>query len=171
MKGTERQSHILKTLKAASGPIVARKLADEFGVSRQVIVGDIALLRAAGEEILSTPSGYLMNIQPQTEVKKRYVFKHTTEDTADEIRTVIELGGKMLDVTVDHPVYGEITGLLNIFTSTDAEQFIEKVTSGEASLLSELTDGIHVHTLSAESAEQLDLIEAKLEEKGYLYTK
>lgn len=164
-----RQEKILKQLKDAKEPIVARKLAEKFDVSRQVIVGDIALLRAAGEEILSTPKGYILNTYLDKEIKKRIVCKHTITETADEIKTIIEMGGKLLDVSVEHPVYGEITGTLNIFDQVDAANFVGKVQAGEMSLLLELTEGVHVHTIAAESMEKLALIEEKLNEKGFLY--
>lgn len=164
-----RQEKILKELKHSKEPIVARKLAEKFGVSRQVIVGDVALLRAAGENILSTPKGYLLNQYVDNDLKKKLVCKHTIDETADEINTIIKMGGRLLDVTVEHPVYGEITGTLNIFDQSDADQFNQKVNTGETSLLLELTEGVHVHTVSADSMKQLNLIEEKLREKGYLY--
>lgn len=164
-----RHEEILTTLKQAKEPIVARKLADKFNVSRQVIVGDIALLRAAGENILSTPKGYILNTHVANEMKKKIVCKHTIEETTDEINTIIELGGKLLDVSVEHPLYGEITGTLNLFDQADARQFNQKVATGETSLLLELTEGVHTHTIAADSMEQLELIEEKLKEKGYLY--
>ena len=164
-----RQEKILKQLKDTKEPILARKLAEKFNVSRQVIVGDIALLRAAGEEILSTPKGYILNTYLDNNIKKRFVCKHTIEETADEIQIIIEMGGKLLDVAVEHPVYGEITGTLNIFDQADATSFIKKVQAGETSLLLELTEGVHVHTIAAESMEQLGAIEKKLEEQGFLY--
>ena len=168
MKVEERLEKILKTLKNSSEPIVARKLAEKYQVSRQVIVGDIARLRAAGEEIVSTPRGYLINTQLHQQITKKIICKHTPEETLDEINTIVGLGGKLLDVAIDHPVYGELTGTLNIFDQADADQFNQKVVSGEASLLSELTEGIHVHTIAAPSMMILETIEEKLEEKGYL---
>lgn len=164
-----RQEKILTQLKDAKEPIVARKLAEKFNVSRQVIVGDIALMRASGEEILSTPKGYILNTYLDKEIKKRMVCKHTITETADEIQTIIEMGGKLLDVSVEHPVYGEITGTLNIFDQADATNFVEKVQAGATSLLLELTEGVHVHTVAADSMEKLTAIEAKLKEKGFLY--
>lgn len=164
-----RQENILEYLKNTNEPIVARILADKFNVSRQVIVGDIALLRAAGEEILSTPKGYILNTFLDKEIKKRMVCKHTIEETADEIQTIIEMGGKLIDVSVEHPVYGEITGTLNVFDQVDATNFIDKVLAGETSLLLELTEGVHVHTVAADCMEKLVAIEDKLKKKGFLY--
>lgn len=164
-----RQEKILQELKQAQEPIVARKLAEKFGVSRQVIVGDVALLRAAGENILSTPKGYLLNQHTDNEIKKKLVCKHTIDETADEINIIIKMGGRLLDVTVEHPVYGEITGTLNIFDQADANQFNQKVNKGETSLLLELTEGVHVHTVAADSMQKLNLIEEKLREAGFLY--
>ncbi len=169
MKVEERLENILTALEETSEPIVARKLAEKFSVSRQVIVGDIALLRAAGQDILSTPKGYLLNRQLASEITKKYVCKHSIEETVDEITTIVENGGKILDVAIDHPVYGELTGTLNIFTQADADHFNEKVKKGETSLLSELTEGVHIHTIAAATMEQLATIETKLREKGYLY--
>ena len=164
-----RHKQILTILKESNSPIVARKLAEKFEVSRQVIVGYIALLRAAGEEILSTPKGYILNTHLEKEVKKRLVCKHSIEETGAEIQTIIDLGGKLLDVSVEHPVYGEITGTLNIFDQADADQFIQKLKSGETSLLLELTEGVHVHTIAASNIEIIELIEQDLMEKGLLY--
>lgn len=168
----KRQKSILKELEKANEPIVARKFAEKFSVSRQVIVGDVALLRAAGHEVLSTPKGYLLQKEWGTlsnEVKRKFVCKHSIEETVDEINTIVLNGGKVLDVAIEHPVYGEITGSLNIFNQADADHFNEKVKKGETSLLSELTEGVHIHTIAAETMRQLDIIEEKLDKKGYLY--
>lgn len=164
-----RQEKILKELKKSKNPIVARKLAEKFKVSRQVIVGDVALLRAAGEEILSTPKGYILNTHLDNEIKKKIVCKHTTDETIDEINTIINMGGRLLDVSVEHPIYGEITGTLNIFDQVDADAFNKRVKAGETSLLLELTEGVHMHTIAADSMDKLELIEEKLNKKGYLY--
>lgn len=169
MKAEERQRIILNELKSASQPIIARKLAEKFKVSRQVIVGDIALLRAEGEEIISTPKGYLLNTYVNQDIKRKFVCKHRVDETTDEINTIVGLGGRILDVAVEHPVYGEITGTLNIFDQADADEFNRKVENKETSLLSELTEGVHVHTVAAESIQELDQIEESLREKGYLY--
>jgi len=169
VKVQERLQHILNELENTSEPIVARQLAEKFQVSRQVIVGDIARLRAAGEEIISTPNGYLLNEPLNNQVTKKMVCQHSIEETVDEINTIIENKGQLLNVAIEHPVYGEITGALNIFDQQAADQFNQKVIEGETSLLSELTDGLHVHTVAAKTMEQLQTIETKLEEKGYLY--
>jgi len=169
VKVKERLQLILNELENASDPIVARQLAEQFQVSRQVIVGDVARLRASGEEIISTPRGYLLNKPLNNQVSKKIVCKHTIKETVDEINTIIEHGGHLLDVAIEHPVYGDLTGALNIFNQEDADQFNQKVINGETTLLSELTDGVHVHTVAAETMEQLEIIEETLEEKNYLY--
>lgn len=169
MSVENRLEKIKEELIGASDPIAARKLAEKFGVSRQVIVGDIALLRARGEEILSTPKGYLLNNHLCHEVKRKFVCKHTIEETTSEIELIIDHGGKLLDVVVDHALYGEITGTLNIFDQIDADRFNQKVMNGETTLLLELTEGVHTHTIAAESMEQLDKIEEKLRKAGFLY--
>jgi len=169
VKVKERLHHILNELENSSEPIVARQLAEKFEVSRQVIVGDVARLRASGEKIISTPRGYLLNKPLNNQVSKKLVCKHTVKETVDEINTIIEHRGQLLDVAIEHPVYGDLTGALNIFNQEDADQFNQKVIKGETTLLSELTDGVHVHTVAADTMEQLEIIETILEEKGYLY--
>lgn len=172
MSVDKRQKKILTDLEQANQPIVARKFAEKFSVSRQVIVGDIALLRAAGHEILSTPKGYLLQNEQTTgghDVRRKFACKHSIDETVDEINTIVSNGGQVIDVAIEHPIYGEITGALNVFNQADADHFNEKVENGEASLLSELTEGVHMHTIAAETMEQLAVIEQKLEEKGYLY--
>lgn len=168
MKVEKRLEKIMKTLENSTEPVIARELAEKFGVSRQVIVGDIARLRAAGEEIVSTPRGYLLNARLHHQVTKKIICKHSPEETIDEVNTIISLGGKLLDVAIEHPVYGELTGALNIFSQEDADQFNQKVLDGEVSLLSELTEGIHVHTIAADTMEIIEVIEEKLAAKGYL---
>ena len=55
-----RRQAVNQVLEEAGGPVSATALAKQFSVSRQIIVGDVALLRAAGEESLATPRGYVL---------------------------------------------------------------------------------------------------------------
>ena len=59
MTASERRQQIARLLSASQAPISATTLSQELGVSRQIIVGDIALLRAAGQEITATARGYV----------------------------------------------------------------------------------------------------------------
>ena len=60
MRAEERRQAIRELLQRAKQPVSATALAAQFSVSRQIIVGDIALLRAAGADISATPRGYVI---------------------------------------------------------------------------------------------------------------
>jgi len=164
----ERRRQILNILQTAKKPITGTALAEQFGVSRQVIVLDIAVLRAAGEEILASPQGYY--IYRPTERMHRAVVAvcHTPEQTEDELLALVDVGVEIVDVIVEHPIYGEQRGMLHISSREDVRQFIQQMTVTGARLLSELTDGLHLHTLEAHRPEQLDRAREVLGERGYL---
>lgn len=170
MTGEERRNQILKILKAQSAPLSGTALASEFHVSRQVIVQDIALMRAESHDILSTNRGYLYRREEtESALPKRVFFiRHTTEQVLDEFMTVIELGGKVLDVVVEHEIYGQIRGDLLIETEQDAREFYEKLIHSKDNPLKVLTDDCHYHTVAAPSEKLLDLIEQELRSKNYL---
>ena len=170
MTGEERRNHILQMLKEQASPLSGTSLANEFHVSRQVIVQDIALMRAENHRILSTNKGYLYRAEIlQDNLPKRVFFvKHTTQQVLDEFLTVIELGGKILDVAVEHELYGQIRVDLLIETAQDAQEFSDRLTGCRDNPLKVLTDNCHYHTVAAPSEKLLDLIEAEFRSKGYL---
>lgn len=166
MKAAERRKAIVARLMSEKEAVSGSALSEEFHVSRQIIVQDIAILKGTGYDILSTHNGYVLQSSP---LKER-VFKvwHTTEGTEDELSCIVELGGTVADVFVWHKVYGKITAPLNIFSDFQIRQFIEGVRSGKSTELMHVTSGYHYHTVLAESEEILDEIEAALAEKGYI---
>jgi len=166
MKAAERRKAIVNMLLAATEAIAGGKLSQEFGVSRQIIVQDISILKGSGYDILSTHSGYVMQKSP---LKER-VFKlyHTTEQTEDELTAVVECGGTVVDVFVWHKVYGRMAAPLNIFSPLHVRQFIEGVRTGKSTELMNITGGYHYHTIRAESEEALDRIEDILRKRGYI---
>ena len=145
-------------------------LAKHFCVSRQVIVQDIALIRAENHRILSTNKGYLYRTEEQdnTQPKRVFYVKHTTDEVLDEFMTVIELGGKVLDVAVEHELYGQIRVDLLIETQQDARDFVDRLSACKDNPLKVLTDDCHYHTVAAPSEKLLDLIQKELKEKGFL---
>ncbi len=165
-KGEERRRDILNRIRASRRPVSGTDLAEDFGVSRQVIVQDIALIRAQGYEIMSTNRGYLLI---ESEDPQR-VFKvcHTDEEMEDELNSIVDLGGTVVDVFVWHKVYGRVTGELNIGSRRKVTQFMEGIRSGKSSPLKNITSNYHYHTISAPDEETLDLIQDMLAEKGYL---
>lgn len=170
MTGENRRMKILQMLKETTDPLTGTALAKAFRVSRQVIVQDIALMRAENHSILSTNKGYIFRAEENTDTLPKRVFyvKHTTAQVEEEFLTVTELGGKVLDVAVEHEIYGQIRVDLLIETSQDARDFAEKLSNCRDNPLKVLTDDCHYHTVAAPSEKLLDLIEAELQEKGYL---
>lgn len=166
MKAAERRKAIVNLLLAADAAISGSALSEQCGVSRQIIVQDIAVLKGAGYDILSTHSGYILR---QTPLKER-AFKvyHTTAQTEDELTLIIDLGGTVADVFVWHKVYGRVTAPLNIFSRQQVKQFIEGVRTGKSSELMNITGGYHYHTVRADSEATLDRIGAALEARGYI---
>lgn len=170
MDGDSRREEIMKLLGKECAPVSGAELSKRLGVSRQVIVQDIALLRAVNKNILSTNKGYILfsGIQQEMRVKKTFHVKHGEEDILSELYTIADFGGKVLDVVVEHPVYGQITVDLIINSRADADSFLKQVRENRTKPLNELTEGVHYHTVEADSAEQLERIEKALDEKGYL---
>lgn len=162
-----RKERIIQEIKKSDKPISASSLAKICHVSRQIIVGDIALLRASGIHIIATPRGYVLDYHQG--LSKTIAFKHTQEQMDDELYTIVDLGGEIIDVIVEHPIYGQITGKLHLKSRYDVDQFLKKVKSSTAKPLSQLTDGIHLHTIQYPDANTLQRIEEALLQKGYLF--
>lgn len=169
MKAVDRRQKIIDKLSLAQVPVSASHLAAELGVSRQIIVGDVALLRANNHDIISTPKGYILS---QALYSHHFIGKiacqHDLSTTEEELDTIISAGGIVVDVEVEHPVYGMLTAPLNIKSKEDVDNFIDKVEKSQAALLSSLTQGIHVHTISCPSKGIFDVIKADLAAKHFL---
>jgi len=170
MTGEERRNQILAMLKEQESPLSGTALANEFHVSRQVIVQDIALMRAENYDILSTNRGYLYRRTESDSGQPKRVFyvRHSTQQVLDEFLTVTELGGRVLDVVVEHEIYGQIRVDLLIENGRDAREFHEKLSNSRDNPLKVLTDDCHYHTVSAPSEKLLDLIQQELDNKGFL---
>ena len=170
IKTSERRSKLLQRLKKSQQALIGSQLAEEFGVSRQVIVQDIALLRAQGEKIVATSQGYFYeeNLGMPT-VRASIACRHgDQEELRDELLTVVNYGGRVIDVKVEHPIYGELSGNLMISRVEDVEKFVNNYHQDGAELLSKLTDGVHLHTIEAVNEQVLEKIKEELDEKGYL---
>ncbi|MGF7145182.1 hypothetical protein HNQ56_003618 [Anaerotaenia torta] len=169
MEGTERREQLVKILNKQTAPISGGELSRLLGVSRQVIVQDITLLRATGVNILSTTKGYLIYLSEEARAKRIFRVRHTTEQIEDELCTFVDNGGKILDVIVNHEIYGDIATALTIRNRQDVYDFVNKVREKKIVPLKDLADGIHQHTVIADSEETLNRIERALLAKGYLY--
>ena len=166
MKVTERRKAIVNLLLASKTPVLGSELSEQFNVSRQIIVQDITVLKGIGYEILSTHNGYVMQKSPL--VERVFKLKHTTEQTEDELNSIVDLGGTVVDVFVWHKVYGRISATLNIFSRLQVKQFLEGVRTGKSTELMNITGGYHYHTVRADSEAVLDKIGDYLKEKNYL---
>ena len=165
-KGDRRRRGIYQELCRAEGPVMAKDLASKFGVSRQVIVQDIAVLRASNANIISTYRGYVMEAEPA--IVREFKVRHTPEQVQDELNAIVDCGGKVLNVSVSHRVYGRITADMDISSRLDVQEFCETLKGSSSSLLSGVTSGYHYHLVEAPSEQRLDLIEERLREAGML---
>ena len=168
MDATTRRSAVLQALLDADGPLSASALAGQFSVSRQIIVGDVALLRAGGERISATPRGYVLD-RAEPGVVRTVACRHTMDGTERELQIMVDNGCAVLDVIVEHAVYGQLTGQLRIRSRYDVTQFMERLISDGAKPLSSLTDGIHLHTLSCPDEAAFSRTCAALREAGFLF--
>lgn len=170
MSSDDRRSEIINILNKLDKPISGTDLAKKLGVSRQIIVQDIAILRASGEEIIATPQGYIvLKDVNERRLIKTIVCKHSTyEEIEDELKTIVDIGGKVLDVIIEHPIYGEIKSSLMISSRLDVDEFIKNLKATNAEPLSSLTEGVHIHSIEVENEENFKKIEKALEEKSYL---
>ena len=170
MTGEVRRMKIRQMLLEAREPLTGTALARGLHVSRQVIVQDIALMRAENHDILSTNRGYLYRRKDdRISLPKRVFFvRHSTEQVLSEFMTVIDLGGKILDVVVEHEIYGQIRADLLIETPQEAHDFAEKLNNSRDNPLMILTGDCHYHTVAAPSEKLLDLIQQELDNKGFL---
>ena len=166
MTGEERRSALLYYIQKSKEPVSGTVLAKKFEVIRQVIVQDIALLRAANQEILSTPKGYLC--LPPISVSRIFHVTHSDEQILEELHTIVNLGGKVVDVFINHEIYGSLRADMNINTGKDIEEFVKNLGTSKSKPLNSLTSGVHYHTVEAASNEILDEVEAALHEKGFL---
>lgn len=161
----ERRKGIEQVLSQSPGPVSAAALARRFGVSRQIIVGDVALLRAAGAAIDATPRGYVTR-RGSAGLVRQVACRHAAADMEQELNIMVDNGCTVLDVAVDHPVYGQLTGALHLRSRYDVQQFV--VRCAEARPLSVLTEGIHLHTLICPDEAAWERVRAALAAAGFL---
>lgn len=166
MDGEQRRKAIVTMLGNSKSPISGQALAKEFEVSRQVIVQDIALIRANGAEIFSTHKGYVL--QKKGEATRVFKVIHGDDDVEKEFSIIVDLGGRVLDVFVYHKVYNVVKADMDIKSRLDIAKYLEGIKSGKSSLLKNVTGGYHYHTVAAESEKILDMIQEQLAENGFL---
>lgn len=169
MDTRERRMVLFNILTRAQHPVTGTALAKELGVSRQVIVGDIAILRASGVDVYATPQGYVVPAkEPAAKITAVFACRHKHEKLADELNIIVDNGGKVLDVVVEHPLYGEIRANLMLSSRREVADFIERLKESGAEPLAIVTGGVHLHTIEAPNNKALQAIEEGLRELGLL---
>ncbi len=166
MKAEKRRAEIAAILLKENKAVSGGELSERLSVSRQIIVQDIAVLKASGYDILSTHSGYVVKKSPLCE--RCFKVRHTSAETEDELTRIVSLGGTVVNVFVWHKVYGRLEGQLNIFSKRGIDQFIEGTKSGKSTELMHVTSGYHYHTVRADSEATLDRIAEELDLAGYI---
>lgn len=169
MNAAQRREKILKRLTGASQPVSASVLAGELGVSRQIVVGDVALLRAAGAHIDATPRGYQIQPPPQGYTGILACAHRTEAEMRAELYTVVDQGGVVVDVAVENPLYGELRGNLNLASRYDVDNFLAQAAAAPEGLLSRMTGGVHLHTLRCPDEATFRRIADALAKQGILY--
>lgn len=172
MLGEKRRNMILETLRAAEKPLTGKELGELTNVSRQVIVGDITLLKAKNEPIIATSQGYMyMHIVTNVpaKIEKTLVCQHTPEQTEEELNILVDHGLVVKDVKVEHPIYGDLNASIMVSNRLEVNAFMRKVIEANAVYLSNLSEGgIHLHTVSADNEEQIASAERALKKAGFL---
>ncbi len=170
LTGQERRTEILKILKESQQAVSGSKLSKILGVSRQVIVTDMALLRAERNDIIATSSGYIISREKESSGLCQKIFKvsHTDDQIESELSAIVDLGGRVLDVFVEHKVYGTISAPLNISSKRDIQNFLADLKSGVSTQLKNITKNYHYHTIEARNEKVLDEIAASLQAMGFL---
>ena len=166
--GERRRQRMVEWMRNRHAPVQGSEIAAHFRVSRQCVVQDVAILRAAGSEILATPQGYRLPENGARAVRAILACRHMPERTEEELQILVDHGVHILDVMVEHPLYGELRGPLMIRSRVDLQDFLDKVRETKAMLLLSLTGGIHLHTVEAAREELIARAKARLRARGFL---
>ena len=169
MSSNERREKLLQILKKSDKPVKGSELSAELQVSRQVVVKDIALLRASGLEIIATSNGYIVLDSVKNEFKIKCKNHNSDDELYDELQTIIDLGGKVKDVIVEHPTYGVLKADLNVATNRDLRNFMQKAATNEFKQLSVLSPDYHIHTIEVDNDEIFEEIQKELKLKNILF--
>ncbi|KKB72584.1 MULTISPECIES: transcription repressor NadR [Bacillus] len=171
LTGAERRKHLLAWLKESEKPLTGSELAKKASVSRQVIVQDISLLKAKNEPIIATSQGYMYlraQASDKQPVKRIIACDHDPGKTEEELNMIVDFGVTVKDVTIEHPVYGDLTASIRVSTRKEVADFVKKISSTNAAYLSQLTNGIHLHTLEADGEEKIEQACDALKKAGIL---
>ena len=168
MTGSERRTAIMDQIKNSERPVSGSALARTFQVSRQVIVQDMAVIRASTPGILSTTRGYVLQQDKDIACTREFKVRHGQEKAAEELNLIVDCGGRVKNISISHRVYGRVTAEMDIRSRQDVNEFVQAINSSHSSVLSSATSGYHYHLIEASSQERLDLIGEQLKKAGFL---
>ena len=168
MNTAQRRTQILKLLQQEEKPVAARAMASQFGVSRQVIVQDMAVIRASTPGILSTTRGYVLQQDKDIACTREFKVRHGQEHAAEELNLIVDCGGRVKNISISHRVYGRITAEMDIRSRQDVQEILQALAAGATTVLSTPTDGYHYHLVEAATPDRLDLIGQALQDAGFL---
>ncbi|WP_058270035.1 transcription repressor NadR [Olsenella massiliensis] len=166
--GERRRERLLTLLGASRSALTGAQLACQLGVSRQVIVQDIALIKAQGAKVVPTSRGYLLEREPPARPVRLLKLRHGLDRVELELKIIVDLGGTVEDTLVNHRTYGRLSAPLHVSSRSDVARFLDDLAGSRSSLLSEVTSGYHFHHVSARDQETLERIERALDEAGLL---
>lgn len=169
-KKEKRRQELLNILNQSLTPLTGEELAKTYGVTRQVIVNDMATLRSAGYPIRSTVKGYEISKAATQGILRSIICRHKPEDVRTELHTIIALGGLIHNISVNHDVYGNLTAPLSIKTEADVEDFLKRQKDSASGLLSKLNDGLHTHLIEAPTMDAMEQIIKTLQDLHILVT-
>ncbi|MBS4960602.1 MAG: transcription repressor NadR [Clostridiales bacterium] len=169
MDSIQRREALVRILSNTDEPLSGAELAKRFQVTRQIIVRDIAILKAEKFRIISTMRGYYMQKDRENTIKRLITVKHEVDRIEEELQLIVDLGGKVLTTAVEHPFYGEVEEDINIKSKKDIKNFLNKISDTGCEPLLRLTKGVHRHLIEAEDSATLDEIVQELKDKGFYY--
>lgn len=167
MNGRERRFEILALLEGATSPVAGADIAARCGVSRQVIVNDIALLRREGNDIISTHHGYVL-MKSGGPCRRLFKVRHDEDRVEEELYAIVDAGGTVEDVMVNHRTYGKLEAKLNLSNRREVRRYLDDLSASKSTLLAKVTSGYHFHHVSADSEEVLDEIGEELARRGFV---
>ena len=168
MNSENRRLKIIDILNQQDKPLSGTALADILEVSRQVIVQDIAILRAENKNIISTNRGYMLFRPDQNSYREYLTVNHSQNHILDEFFTIVDNGGTILNTAVNHDLYGRIEADLYIANRMDAKSFVDKMIRSKDRPLSFLTSGDHYHLIETKNIETMNFIKAELKKLDYI---
>ena len=172
MDNQMRREKLYEMLENAEEPLTGVVLSKALNVTRQIIVGDVALLRSSGKKIISTARGYqLAGEVPEKGFHQEFRCQSRKMDAAEleaELNVVVDNGGIVHGLTLTHEVYGVIQVPMDLYSRREVRQYMERLKEEKGPLITTLTQGRHVLQVEARNDEDLEALGEGLKEMGVL---